>query len=124
MSAGAGVYEKGNTMKTVDEIYQELLAGYRERAGYAPEEGCDLSLRLYAAAAQIQALFLQSDWVLAQSFPQTAEGTYLEHHAEVCGLNRIPAAKAVGTLRFLTEVDLCLCRRLPALEKQKYWSSG
>lgn len=90
-------------MKTIDEIYQELLEAYRERAGYIPADSCDLSIRLYAAAAQIQALSMQSEWVLAQSFPQTAEGAYLEHHALVCGLSRIPAAKAVGTLRFRVE---------------------
>lgn len=90
-------------MKTVEEIYQELLAAFQERAGYLPTDSCDLTIRLYAAAAQIQALSIQSEWVLAQSFPQTAEGEYLEHHALVCGLSRIPAAKAVGTLRFLVE---------------------
>lgn len=88
-------------MKTVEEIYQELLDSYRERAGYVPADSCDLSIRLYAAAAQIQALSMQSEWVLAQSFPQTAEGEYLDHHALVCGLSRMPAAKAEGTLRFL-----------------------
>lgn len=90
-------------MKTVDEIYQDMLTAYEERAGYVPEEGCELSIRLYAAAAQIQALSIQSQWVLAQSFPQTAEGEYLDHHAVVCGLSRIPAATAAGTLRFLVE---------------------
>ena len=89
-------------MKTVDEIYRDLLAAYEERAGYAPEEGCELSVRLYAAAAQIQALSIQNQWVLDQSFPQTAEGEYLDHHAAVCGLSRIPAAAATGVLRFLT----------------------
>lgn len=88
-------------MKTVEEVYQELLDAYRERAGYVPADSCDLSIRLYAAAAQIQALSMQSEWVLAQSFPQTAEGEYLDHHALVCGLSRMPAAKAVGKLRFL-----------------------
>ena len=47
-------------MKSVDEIYQELLAAFARRAGFTPEDACDLSVRLYAAAAQIQALDIQA----------------------------------------------------------------
>ena len=87
-------------MKTVDEIYQDLLQSFQERAGYSPADSCDMAIRLYAAAAQIQALSAQSEWVLAQSFPQTAVGIYLDHHATACGLIRTNAAKAMGMLRF------------------------
>lgn len=90
-------------MKTTDEIYEELLAAFAERAGYTPEGSCDLSVRLYALAAQIQALFIQADWVLDQSFPQTAQGKYLDSHASLRGLSRIAATKATGTLRFTVE---------------------
>ena len=81
-------------MKSVDEIYQELLAGF------TPEAGCDLAVRLWAAAAELQALEIQADWVLDQSFPQTAQGVYLDRHAAMRGLSRLPASRAVGTLRF------------------------
>jgi len=90
-------------VKTTDEIYEELLTSFAERAGYTPEDSCDLSVRLYALAAQIQALFIQADWVLDQSFPQTAQGEYLDCHASLRGLSRIAAAKASGTLRFTVE---------------------
>ena len=70
-------------MKTVEEIYETLKEDMAQRAGFAPEDGCDLAVRLWAAAAQIQALEIQSDWVLDQSFPQTAEGIYLDRHAEM-----------------------------------------
>ena len=91
-------------MRNIEEIYQALLASFSERAGFAPEEGCDLAVRLWAAAAQLQALELQADWVLDQSFPQTARGVYLDRHGMMRGISRIPAAKAAGTLRF--SVDL------------------
>jgi len=91
-------------MRSIEEIYQTLLASFAERAGFAPEEGCDLAVRLWAAAAQIQALGIQADWVLDQSFPQTAQGVYLDYHGQMRGINRLPAVKAVGTLRF--SVDL------------------
>lgn len=87
-------------LKTVDEIYAELLAAFALRAGYTPDDTCELSVRLYAAAAQLQALGIQADWVLNQSFPQTAQGVYLERHAAERGLSRIAAARALGTLRF------------------------
>ena len=66
-------------MRSVDEIYQEMLSAFAQRAGFVPEAGCDLAVRLYAAAAQIQALGIQAEWVLDQSFPQTARGEALEH---------------------------------------------
>lgn len=87
-------------MKTAEEIYQEMLAAYQTRGGTAAEDSCDLAVRLYAAAAQVQALDAQADWVLNQSFPQTASGTYLDRHGEMRGIIRTPAAAATGTLRF------------------------
>ena len=87
-------------MKTTEEIYQTLLAAFAQRAGFTPEADCDLAVRLYAAAAQLQALDIQGEWVLDQSFPQTAEGVYLDYHAQMRGISRTAAAKAVGTIRF------------------------
>ena len=86
-------------MKSVDEIYEQLLGTFETRCGWKPEESCDLAVRLYAMAAQLQALHIQADWVLDQSFPQTAQGVYLDRHAAMRGLVRAEAAKAVGVLR-------------------------
>lgn len=90
-------------MRSVEEIYEGMLASFQERTGFAPEEGCDLAVRLWAAAAEIQALEIQSDWVLNQCFPQTAQGAYLDRHGMVRGLHRVPAVRAAGTLRFSVE---------------------
>lgn len=87
-------------MKTIEEIYQLLLAAYTQRTGTALAEDCDLAVRFYAAAAQLQALDIQTWWVLDQCFPQTAQGTYLDGHAMMRGITRRAATKAVGTLRF------------------------
>ena len=86
--------------KTIDEIYEEMLAVFGEASGYLPSASCDLSARLYAAAAQIQGLYLQAQWLLDQSFPQTAQGIYLEQHALLRGIKRGIATCATGTLRF------------------------
>jgi len=87
-------------MRTADEIYQEMLAGFGERTGLEPREGCDLSARLYALAAQVCALYIQADWVVRQAFPQTAEGEYLDAHAQLRGLERKKPVAARGTVRF------------------------
>lgn len=87
-------------MRTVDEIYQEMLACFGEQTGLEPREGCDLSARLYALAAQVYALYVQADWVVRQAFPQTAEGEYLDRHAQLRGLERKPAVAAEGVVRF------------------------
>ena len=101
-------------MKSVDEIYQELLDAFAQRAGFVPENTCDLAVRLYAAAAQIQALNIQAEWVLDQSFPQTARGMYLDRHAAMRGLSRLPASKAAGTLRFSVDSPPALSVGIPA----------
>ncbi len=87
-------------MKTAEEIYQELLSAFGERTGLEPREGCDLSARLYAVAAQVCALYIQADWVVRQAFPQTAEGDCLDRHAQLRGLERKRPAFAQGTVRF------------------------
>ena len=90
-------------MRSIEEIYEKLLADFGERAGFTPEAGCDLAVRLWAAAAELQALEIQADWVLDQSFPQTAQGIYLDRHGAMRGLKRLPAARSAGSLRFSVE---------------------
>ena len=87
-------------MKTIDEIYREMLACFGEETGLEPREGTDLSARMYALAAQVYALYVQADWVARQAFPQTAEGEYLDYHAQLRSLERKPALPAQGTVRF------------------------
>lgn len=87
-------------MKSIEEIYQEMLAAFTERSGVELLAAGDLALRLYAMAAQVHSLWLQADWTQRQCFPRTAQGEYLDLHAEMRGLARRTATKAVGTLRF------------------------
>lgn len=87
-------------LKKVEEIYQELLEDFSKRIGRDVSHSCDLAVRLYAVAAQVQALYAQMDWVQRQSFPQTAQGIYLDYHAQTRALERRDAVKATGTMRF------------------------
>ena len=97
--------------RTIETIYREMLAAFAAERGEELREGCDLAVRLYAAAAQILALEVQADWVLDQSFPQTAQGIYLDHHAQARNLSRAPALAAEGVLRF--SVDVAVGNDLP-----------
>ncbi len=87
-------------MKTVEEIYTEMRADFIARTGMEIAEGGDLAARLYAAAAQVYALYVQADWVNRQCFPQTAAGEYLDHHAQLRALERKHAECARGNVRF------------------------
>lgn len=101
-------------MRTTEEIYQAMLADFAQRTGFAPESGCDLAVRLWAAAAQLQALEIQTDWVLDQSFPQTARGIWLDYHGQMRGISRQEATRAVGTLRFTVEAEPVTDITIPA----------
>ena len=87
-------------MEELNAIYERMRAIFAEEAGFVPNDGCDAMVRLYALASEVQSLLAQADWVLDQSFPQTAVGQYLDYHAEARALTRLPAAKAAGVLRF------------------------
>ena len=101
-------------MRSVEEIYSALLASFAERAGFSPEAGCDLAVRLWAAAAELQSLEIQAEWVLDQSFPQTAQGVYLDRHGAMRGLSRLPAVRAAGVLRFSVDSASPADRVIPA----------
>lgn len=87
-------------MKTVDEIYREMTEIFSEHTGLEAGAGGDLAVRFYAVAAQIHALYLQAAWTERQCFPQTANGDFLDFHAELRGIERKKAAAAVGKIRF------------------------
>ena len=87
-------------MKTVEEIYREMVELFAQETGVELAGTGELAVRLYALAAQVYGLYEEAAWTKRQCFPQTATGEDLEKHAELRGLYRIPAAKATGTLRF------------------------
>ena len=87
-------------MKTADEIYGEMCEVFTQRTGVSINDRSDMAVRMYAAATQIYSLYVYNDWVKAQSFPQTAAGAYLDYHAEMRGIIRIPETAAQGFIRF------------------------
>lgn len=101
-------------MKEAAEIYGQMLAEFEEKTGFRMEDTADLAVRLYAAAAQIETLYAYADWALAQSFPQTAVGQYLDYHAQLRGVTRKAGKQAGGKLRF--RIDAALLEDLPVPE--------
>ena len=93
-------------MKTTQEIYEAMLASVQARSGFTMDDSCDLAVRLYAAAAQLESLYAYADWSRKQCFPQTATGEYLDLHAELHGVSREAAQAATGIL------SLCLAEAL------------
>lgn len=90
-------------MKSIQEIYEEMRHVVQERGGVSVSESGELSLRLYAIAYELYALYAQADWVRRQCFPQTAAEGQLDEHAALRGLLRLEAAKAAGIIRFSVE---------------------
>lgn len=99
-------------MKTIEEIYDEMLAVFRTETGAEVSAVSDLSVKLYAVAAQVYGLYSQAEWLSRQCFPQTAQGEWLERHAALRGLERRGAVSAEGRIRFsvdtATNTDLTI----------------
>lgn len=87
-------------LKTVDEIYGEMMEVFARETGMEPDGTGELAVRMYALAAQVAALYQEAEWTRRQCFPQTATGEELDKHAFLRGLRRNPAGRAAGTLRF------------------------
>lgn len=101
-------------MKDIEQLYSDMLADFTMRTGMEVSTGGDLSARLYAVAAQLCALYAQADWVSRQCFPQTAQGEYLDRHAQLRALERKQASCAEGKVRFFGDEGAETERSIPA----------
>ena len=87
-------------MKTVEEIYREMMDRFSQETGMEPNGTGEMAVRMYALAAQVYGLYEELAWTCRQCFPQTATGEELEKHGFLRGIARNPARQASGTLRF------------------------
>lgn len=101
-------------MKDIEQLYSDMLSDFAARTGMEVSTGGDLSARLYAVAAQLYALYAQAEWVNRQCFPQTAQGEYLDRHAQLRALERKQAACARGMVSFFGDADGDAERVIPA----------
>ncbi len=87
-------------MKTYSEILLEMKEKYRELTGIAPADTSDIGVRLQVLAGEIYSAMVNAQWITRQMFPSTAEGEYLDYHAEERGLSRRQASFSVGEVIF------------------------
>jgi len=99
---------------TIEEIYQGMLGIFQKETGLSLAGDGDMAVRLYAVAAQIYALYVQADWVGRQCFPQTAQGDFLDKHAQLRNLERRAAVAARGVLRFERDTAAATDLSIPA----------
>lgn len=85
---------------TYDEILKALQARFEELTGMEADRASDIGIRLKLLAGQLTGMETRGDYILKQSFPQTAGGEYLEMHARARGLERKQPLNAAGTLMF------------------------
>lgn len=80
-----------------------MAAAFTASTGQGVGRAGDLAARLYAVAAQVRGLYGQGDWVTRQCFPQTADGDFLDRHAQLRSLERRGAVCAEGIVRFFVD---------------------
>lgn len=83
-------------------------------SGINPDDASDIGIRLKTVAGQLFALYSKCDWLLRQAFPQTANGEYLDLHAQQRAVTRKPAYKAEGEITFYRETEAITDVSIPA----------
>ena len=101
-------------MKTYDEILEAMSEKYEELSGVKPSENSDTGIRLRVLAGEIYALYARLDYLERESFYATADGEYLDRHAEQYGLKRKAADKAKGSITFTIGEALDYILNIPA----------
>lgn len=87
------------TQKTYEEIRNEILSDYANQIpGADISEGSDIFIKASTLASVIWGLFQYQSWIARQIFPDSADSSELERHANIRGLSRTQASKASGTV--------------------------
>lgn len=95
-------------------ILENMKEDFRSMSGINPDDASDIGIRLKTVAGQLFALYSKCDWLLRQAFPQTANGEYLDLHAQQRALVRKPAYKAMGEITFYCETEAINDVSIPA----------
>ncbi|MGN0452782.1 MAG: baseplate J/gp47 family protein [Ruminococcus sp.] len=87
-------------MITYEEIYRRMKEKYAELSGAVPDDVSDIALRLRVLGGEIYSSLVNAEWIKRQMFADTAEGEYLDRHAESRGLLRRGAGFTSGEVTF------------------------
>ena len=63
-------------MKSIQEIYEEMLACFTQETGMALAGTGETAVRLYALAAQVYGLYEEAAWTRRQCFPRRPAGNF------------------------------------------------
>ncbi len=83
---------------TFMEILDEMKTAFCREKGEAVKNLSDLEARFKAVAAEIYSVCVYGDFIIRQSFPQTASGTYLDRHAQLRKISRKEPSYAEGRI--------------------------
>ncbi|MBR3987847.1 MAG: baseplate J/gp47 family protein [Clostridia bacterium] len=87
-------------MQTYDEILKRMTEKYTELSGVVPDESSDIGIRLRVLAGEVYSNLVNTEWLRRQMFVSTAEGEYLDMHAEERGITRRDATVSRGEVTF------------------------
>ena len=83
---------------TYDEILNSMKTAFLNEKGEAVKGLSDLEARFKAVASEIYSVSVYGDYILKQSFPQTATGEFLDRHAALRSIERKTASYAKGSI--------------------------
>lgn len=83
---------------TYNEILDTMKTAFYKEKGEHVKNLSDLEARFKAVASEIYSVSAYGDFIMKQSFPQTATGTYLEQHAALRKITRKTASYAKGSI--------------------------
>lgn len=92
--------------QTYEEILKRMSDKFTKLAGYEADRASDIGIRLKVLAGEVYSLNNTLEFIKKQMFPTTATGKYLDMHARMHGLERIPAKPATGKIMFRVEQAL------------------
>lgn len=87
-------------MQTYDEILKSMTEKYTELSGITPDERSDIGIRLRVLAGELYSNAVNTEWLKRQMFVSTAEGSYLDMHAQERGITRREATPSYGEVTF------------------------
>ena len=90
-------------METYNTILNRMKDKYKELSGFDADEASDIGIRLKILAGELFSMGSNIEWLKRQSFPNTAEGTQLDLHAEQRGILRKSQVKSKGKLKFFVD---------------------
>ncbi len=77
---------------TYDEILNSMKIEFAGEKGEAVKELSDIEARFKAVASEIYSVSAYGDYIMKQSFPQTATGEFLDRHEELRSITRKTAS--------------------------------